>query len=109
MQRAMPSALTDKTRQLDDAALRAALGKAKPPWDATLAAVGRSRRRASPDRLAVGAVAALNARNAAASYVVLKDEGHGLSRTESLLVAYGATDRFLDRSMWGDTSVEVVK
>ncbi|HEU4729433.1 MAG TPA: hypothetical protein VFT22_16140 [Kofleriaceae bacterium] len=35
----MPSDLTDKARQPDDAALRAVLGKAKPHRDAIIAAV----------------------------------------------------------------------
>ena len=56
-----------------------------------------------------GVVTALQARNVPVHYLVLKDEGHGLSRRESLVTAYGATDRFLDRYLWGDTSAEVVK
>jgi len=54
-------------------------------------------------------VAALRARNVPVHYLVLKDEGHGFSKVESLVRSYGATDRFLDRYLWGDTSVEVVK
>ena len=41
-------------------------------------------------------------------YLVLKDEGHGFSRNESRLAAYAATDRFLDRYLFGETSVKVV-
>jgi dipeptidyl aminopeptidase/acylaminoacyl peptidase len=41
-------------------------------------------------------------------YLILRNEGHGFSRNESRLAAYAATDRFLDRYLFGDTSVEVV-
>lgn len=41
-------------------------------------------------------------------YLILKDEGHGFSRNESRLAAYAATDRFLDRYLFGDTSREVM-
>jgi dipeptidyl aminopeptidase/acylaminoacyl peptidase len=53
-------------------------------------------------------VEALKARNVPVSYLILHDEGHGFSRNESLIAAYGATDRFLDRTIFGDTSVTVV-
>jgi dipeptidyl aminopeptidase/acylaminoacyl peptidase len=53
-------------------------------------------------------VEALKARNVPVSYLILHDEGHGFSRNESLVAAYGATDRFLDRTIFGDTSVTVV-
>jgi dipeptidyl aminopeptidase/acylaminoacyl peptidase len=42
-------------------------------------------------------------------YLILKDEGHGFSRNESVLGAYRITDKFLDRYLWGDTSVDVDK
>ena len=41
-------------------------------------------------------------------YLVLRDEGHGFSRNENRLAAYAATDRFLDRYLFGDGSREVV-
>jgi dipeptidyl aminopeptidase/acylaminoacyl peptidase len=41
-------------------------------------------------------------------YLVLQNEGHGFSRNESRLSAFGATDRFLDRYIFGDTSVTVL-
>jgi len=41
-------------------------------------------------------------------YLVLKDEGHGFSRTESIATTYQAVDRFLDRYIFGDRSVVVV-
>ncbi len=41
-------------------------------------------------------------------YLVLENEGHGFSRNQSRLEAYGATDRFLDRYIFGDTSVVVL-
>jgi dipeptidyl aminopeptidase/acylaminoacyl peptidase len=53
-------------------------------------------------------VGALRARNVPVDYLILKDEGHGFSRNESQIAAYGATDRFLDRHLFGDTSVVVV-
>jgi dipeptidyl aminopeptidase/acylaminoacyl peptidase len=40
-------------------------------------------------------------------YLVLENEGHGFSRNQSYIAAYQATDRFLDRYLWNDTSVEV--
>jgi dipeptidyl aminopeptidase/acylaminoacyl peptidase len=54
-------------------------------------------------------VAALKERSVPVHYLVLNDEGHGFSRTESLITAYSATDRFLDRYIYGDTTAEVVK
>jgi dipeptidyl aminopeptidase/acylaminoacyl peptidase len=53
-------------------------------------------------------VDALKARNVPVHYLILKNEGHGFSRNESQIAAYGATDRFLDRYIFGDTSVTVV-
>lgn len=50
-------------------------------------------------------VAGLRARQVPVHYVVLPGEGHGFSKTESYLTAYTATDRFLDRYLWGDESV----
>lgn len=41
-------------------------------------------------------------------YLVLQDEGHGFSRNESYLAAMKVTDRFLDRYLFNDTSVEVL-
>jgi dipeptidyl aminopeptidase/acylaminoacyl peptidase len=41
-------------------------------------------------------------------YLVLENEGHGFSRNESRLQAFVATDRFLDRYIFGDTSVTVL-
>ena len=40
-------------------------------------------------------------------YLVLTDEGHGFSRTESYLSAYRATDRFLDRYLFGDKAAKI--
>jgi len=53
-------------------------------------------------------VEALKARTVPVHYLILKNEGHGFSRNESQIAAYGATDRFLDRYLFGDTSVTVV-
>jgi dipeptidyl aminopeptidase/acylaminoacyl peptidase len=53
-------------------------------------------------------VQALKQRNVPVHYLVLKDEGHGFSRTESIVVTYKAVDRFLDRYIFGDRSVPVV-
>jgi dipeptidyl aminopeptidase/acylaminoacyl peptidase len=41
-------------------------------------------------------------------YLVLQNEGHGFSRNESQIDAFQLTDRFLDRYVLGDTSVEVM-
>ena len=54
-------------------------------------------------------VEALRARNVPVDYLVLKDEGHGFSKTESIVITYGAVDRFLDRTLFGDTSVKVIE
>jgi dipeptidyl aminopeptidase/acylaminoacyl peptidase len=53
-------------------------------------------------------VQVLKQRNVPVHYLVLKDEGHGFSRTESIVVTYKAVDRFLDRYIFGDRSVTVV-
>jgi dipeptidyl aminopeptidase/acylaminoacyl peptidase len=52
-------------------------------------------------------VAALEKRRVPVHYLVLTDEGHGFSKNENLLAAYRATDRFLDRYVFGDTTIEV--
>ena len=54
-------------------------------------------------------VQALKEHNVPVHYLILKDEGHGFSRTESIIVTYIATDRFLDRYIFGDTSLKVVE
>jgi dipeptidyl aminopeptidase/acylaminoacyl peptidase len=46
-------------------------------------------------------VQALRARKVPVEYLVLENEGHGFSRTESMLRAYQATDAFLDRYVFG--------
>lgn len=53
-------------------------------------------------------VNALKARGVPVDYLVLTDEGHGFSRNESQIAAYGATDRFLDRYLFNDTAVQVL-
>ena len=53
-------------------------------------------------------VAGLQKRNVPVHYLVLANEGHGFSKTENNLAAYRATDRFLDRYVWGDTSADVI-
>ena len=52
-------------------------------------------------------VEALKKRNVPVHYLVLENEGHGFSKNENHLAAYKITDRFLDRYIHGDTSVEV--
>lgn len=54
-------------------------------------------------------VQALKQHNVPVHYLVLKDEGHGFSKTESIVVTYKAVDRFLDRYIFGDKSVVVVE
>jgi dipeptidyl aminopeptidase/acylaminoacyl peptidase len=61
-------------------------------------------RRDQSDRL----VAALAGRGVPVHYLVLPGEGHGFSTNESRLKAYEATDRFLDRYLFGDASAKVL-
>jgi dipeptidyl aminopeptidase/acylaminoacyl peptidase len=61
-------------------------------------------KREQSDRL----VSALRQRKVPVHYLVLADEGHGFSRNESQLAAYRATDRFLDRYLFGDASRDVL-
>jgi dipeptidyl aminopeptidase/acylaminoacyl peptidase len=49
----------------------------------------------------------LKKRTVPVHYLVLKDEGHGFSRTESIVATYRLTDRFLDRYLFDDTTVKV--
>jgi dipeptidyl aminopeptidase/acylaminoacyl peptidase len=53
-------------------------------------------------------VEALKKRKVPVHYLVLAGEGHGFSRTENIVATYRATDRLLDRYLFGDTSFEVV-
>jgi dipeptidyl aminopeptidase/acylaminoacyl peptidase len=50
-------------------------------------------------------VAELKKRNVPVHYLLLPGEGHGFTKNENFLKAYQLTDRFLDRYVWGDTSV----
>lgn len=54
-------------------------------------------------------VQVLQQRNVPVHYLVLKDEGHGFSRTESIVHTYKAVDRFLDRYIFGDQGAVVVE
>ena len=54
------------------------------------------------------AVEKLRARKVPVHYLVIPGEGHGFSKNENRLAAFQATDRFLDRYLFGDTSVEVI-
>jgi len=54
-------------------------------------------------------VAALKARKVPVHYLVLSNEGHGFSRNESQIAAFGTTDRFLDRYLFGDDSQPVIR
>jgi dipeptidyl aminopeptidase/acylaminoacyl peptidase len=53
-------------------------------------------------------VEAIRKKGVPVHYLVLENEGHGFSRNESYLKAFQLTDRFLDRYVFGDTSVEVL-
>jgi dipeptidyl aminopeptidase/acylaminoacyl peptidase len=53
-------------------------------------------------------VSALEKRKVPVHYLVLTDEGHGFSKNENVLAAYRATDRFLDRYIFGDATVDVM-
>jgi len=52
-------------------------------------------------------VDSLRSRGVAVHYLVLKNEGHGFSRTDSLLRAMEATDSFIDRYVLGDSKATV--
>jgi dipeptidyl aminopeptidase/acylaminoacyl peptidase len=52
-------------------------------------------------------VAALRQRHVPVHYLLLAGEGHGFTKNENYLRTYELTDRFLDRYIWGDTSVKV--
>ena len=52
-------------------------------------------------------VKALKERNVPVHYLVLENEGHGFTKTENNLKALTLTDRFLDRYVLGDTTVEL--
>jgi dipeptidyl aminopeptidase/acylaminoacyl peptidase len=53
-------------------------------------------------------VDALRGRNVPVHYLLIPGEGHGFTRNDNRLKAYEATDRFLDRYLLGDTSVQVL-
>jgi dipeptidyl aminopeptidase/acylaminoacyl peptidase len=53
-------------------------------------------------------VEAIVKRHVPVHYLVIPDEGHGFSKNANYLMAYQATDRFLDRYVFGDASVEVL-
>jgi dipeptidyl aminopeptidase/acylaminoacyl peptidase len=61
-------------------------------------------RKDQSDRL----VKALEGRDVPVYYLVIPGEGHGFSKATSRLRAYEATDRFLDRHLLGDTTVQVL-
>lgn len=50
-------------------------------------------------------VKALKERGVPVHYLVLENEGHGFTKTENNIRALTLTDRFLDRYVWGDTSI----
>ena len=54
-------------------------------------------------------VAELKRRKVPVHYLILKDEGHGFSRNESVLAGWRITDRFLDRYLLGETAIDVDK
>jgi dipeptidyl aminopeptidase/acylaminoacyl peptidase len=54
-------------------------------------------------------VEALKQRHVPIHYLLLTDEGHGFSRTESVIATYRAADRFLDRYLFGDNAIDVLK
>ncbi|MFO0667200.1 MAG: S9 family peptidase [Polyangiaceae bacterium] len=51
-------------------------------------------------------VAALKESKVPVHYLVLENEGHGFTKTENNLRALKLTDRFLDRYIFGDTSID---
>jgi dipeptidyl aminopeptidase/acylaminoacyl peptidase len=56
------------------------------------------------DRMVEG----LKTRNVPVHYLVIPNEGHGFSKNENLLMAFQAADRFMDRYLFNDTSVDVL-
>jgi dipeptidyl aminopeptidase/acylaminoacyl peptidase len=52
-------------------------------------------------------VAALEKRKVPVHYLVIAGEGHGFSKNDNRLLAYKTTDRFLDRYIWNDPTVQV--
>ncbi|MGO8968122.1 MAG: hypothetical protein ACLQDQ_00925 [Myxococcaceae bacterium] len=58
--------------------------------------------------LAMGFLGCASAPPPPAAALLLENEGHGFSRNDSRLLAYTPTDRFLDRYIFGDTSVVVL-
>jgi dipeptidyl aminopeptidase/acylaminoacyl peptidase len=50
----------------------------------------------------------LKARGVPVHYLVIEGEGHGFSKNENRLSAYALTDRFLDRYLFNDPSIEVM-
>ncbi len=52
-------------------------------------------------------VSALRARKVPVYYLLLRGGGHGFTKNENNLKAYPMTDRFLDRYLRGDVSVQV--
>jgi len=50
----------------------------------------------------------LQKRGVPVHYLVIPGEGHGFSKIENTIKAFLATDRFLDRYIWGDESVEII-
>lgn len=53
-------------------------------------------------------VARLKDRRIPVHYLIVPDEGHGITKRENLIRAYQVTDRFLDRYIFNDTSVKVL-
>lgn len=54
-------------------------------------------------------VEALKKRNVPVDYLVIEGEGHGFSKTENFQAALETVDRFLDKHIFGDTEVKVIK
>ena len=50
-------------------------------------------------------VQSLRERKVPVHYLVLENEGHGFTKTENNLRALKLTDRFLDRYVFGDTTI----
>lgn len=53
-------------------------------------------------------VAELRSRRVPVHYLVVEGEGHGFSKTENVVLMFQAADRFLDRYLFEDSSVEVL-
>ena len=95
-----------RRRQVPARSLADALRRQDRPAAARRA--GRSRRAREEGSVGPHRRRRCEQRKVPVHYLVLTDEGHGFSRTESIKAAYSATDRFLDKYIFGDATIDVL-